>query len=210
MVFEVSEQKINTFENFSRSSSARYNTHNIKQQKPLIEFEGPGADTVSFDVKLRASHGVNPLVELEKWKKAYRRGYRGIITLGKRPLSVYTFAIIGVTENHTTFDQFGNVLTIELSLELIEYPLPAKDKNKAKPKENKDAAPAAKKQKGTVTITVKSVHIRSGPGVKNKVLGYAYRNNAFKVYGTKNGWYDLGGGKYMTAASQYSKFKAVT
>lgn len=211
VVFEVSNKRINTFNNFTRSGDASYEKHNIKGSKPLLEFDGDDIETATFDIKLSKSLGVNPLNELEKWKVARRRGYRGIFLIGKKPISANTYVISKITENHTTYDANGDVVTIELSIEIMEYPEPtlaAKMKAKVKPKNS--TAPAAKKQKGTVTITVKSVHIRNGPGVKNKVIGYAMRNDSYKVYGTKNGWYDLGGGKYMTGDKAYSKYKAVT
>lgn len=210
VVFEVSNKRINTFDNFSRNGDARYEKHMIKQQKPLLEFEGVDVDVVTFDIKLSASLGIKPLNELEKWRMSYRRGERGVFLVGRKPLSVHTYVINKITENHTTYDRNGNVQTIELSLELLEYPEQIKAQKKAKPKQSPTTAPASKKQTGTMTIIVKSVHIRGGPGTKYKVLGYAYRNDKLKVYGKKEGWYDLGGGKYITASSSYSSFKAVT
>lgn len=209
VVFQVSDNRVNTFNNFTRTGDARYEKHAIKHQKPLLEFEGPDVESVTFDVKLSVNLGINPLAELEKWKKSWREGKRGIFLLGNKPVSNNAFVISKVTENHKTFDKKGNVLTIEISLDLLEYPITIK-KNKAKATANGKTVPAAKKQTGTMTITVKSVHIRNGPSTKNKVIGYAYRNNKLKVYGQKNGWYDLGSGKYITANKAYSTFKAVT
>lgn len=209
VVFEVSNRRINTFNNLTRSADARYEKHAVKHQKPLLEFEGPDVESVSIDVKLRVDFGINPLKELEKWKKAWRTGKRSIFLIGNKPLSNNAFVISKITENHKSYDGKGNVLAIDLNIELIEYPVIIKN-TKSKPAAKTTTAPATKKQKGTMTITVKSVHIRSGPGVNNKVLGYAFKGNKLKVYGTKNGWYDLGSGKYITANSTYSTFKGVT
>ncbi|MEK3976050.1 SH3 domain-containing protein [Psychrobacillus sp. FSL K6-1267] len=58
-----------------------------------------------------------------------------------------------------------------------------------------------------MTITVKSVHIRSGPSASAKVLGYAFKGQKLDVKSLKNGWYSLGQGKYITANSAYSSLK---
>lgn len=71
----------------------------------------------------------------------------------------------------------------------------------------KDNGSTSKKATGTMTITVKSVHIRGGPGVNNKVVGYAMKGDKLTVYGEKDGWYSLGGGKYISANNAYSSFK---
>lgn len=208
VVFEVREDKVNTFTNFTRSGEARYEKHDIKHQKPLTEFEGPDLDDLSFDVKLSANLGVNPTTELAKWVSARNTGQSGMFVLGNIPISNTGFVIRKITETHTTFDGKGNVLTIELNIELLEYPMTIHF-NPPVPVST-PPAPAAKGLLGTMTIKVKSVHIRSGPGVNNKVLGYAYNGDDLQVYGNTNGWYDLGSGRFITASSQYSNFKGVT
>lgn len=211
LVFEVSSKKVNTFKNLSRTTEARYEKHAIKHQKPIIEFEGPEVDPVSFDMQLRAELGINPMKELEKWREYAKQGKRAKLIIGNKPFSNNAFVITKISENYKRVDNKGNILEIEASVEMLEYPVTLSNvKRTEQIINNTSNSNSSKKKTGTMTITVKSVHIRSGPGTNYKVLGYAFKSNSLAVYGEEKGWYDLGGGKYITANSAYSTFKGVT
>lgn len=208
IVFEVSEDKILTYDQFTRTTEPRWIDHKIILDKPDLEFEGAGTDTISFKILLRAEFGINSEKQMAKIREFARRGKKALFIRGNKPISVNYWVIKKAVEVHKAVDQHGNVLTMEVELNLMEYP------NKIKAESEKKTTSAIKKdstkkskQLGTLTITVKSVHIRSGPGVNNKVLGYAMKNDKLTVLGEKNGWYSLGGGKYITASSAYSTLK---
>lgn len=210
IVFEVSPSKTQTYTDFERTNSPRWLEHAVIGQKPILEFEGPGVDTISFTIKLRADLGVNPEEQLVKLRKFARWGQKALFIRGNKPISTNYWVIDNLNEKHKHIDNHGNVLTIEVDLSLKEYVnLPVNSTTKKTMSSNKDATKTAtsKKATGTMKITVKSVHIRSGPGVNNKVLGYAMKDDVLTVYGEKDGWYSLGGGKYISANDAYSTFK---
>lgn len=210
IVFEVSTDKIQTYDEFQRTNSPRWQEHSIIGQKPILEFEGPGVDTISFTVVLRADLGINPEEQLVKLRKFARWGQKALFIRGNQPISTNYWVIDNLIEKHRNIDKSGNVLTIEVDLNLKEYvnqTATAEAKKTTASNQNTNNTTTSKKASGTMTITVKSVHIRGGPGTNNKVLGYAMKGDTLTVYGEKDGWYSLGGGKYISANSAYSSFK---
>lgn len=209
LAFEVTDKKVLTFDEFSRETSPRWDTHEIQSNKPLLEFRGPGLDEITFTIKLRADLGVNPKKQIEKLRNFANSGKTSLFVLGSKAISSNHWVIDTLRETVQKVDNKGNILSIEAELTLKEYmKLPKPKKATVKAAKNKTTTKKSSlKKTGTITITVKSVHIRSGPGVKYKVLGYAFRNKKLTVYGKKNGWYYLGSGKYITGSTKYSKFK---
>lgn len=209
VVFEVSPGKTMTFRDFERSGSGRWDEHEIIRYKPRSEFQGPGLEEIKFTVLLKAELGINPMKELNKLRKMRDTGAVAPFIIGGKPISSNYFALQNLTERYTKIDAYGNVLAVEADLTLKEYVL---TKKKTKTTMQKTAAKASsnatskKKALGTITITVKSVHIRSGPSTSHKVIGYAYKGDTLTVYSEKNGWYSLGQGKYITANPKYSTF----
>lgn len=210
VVFEVSHEKTLTFSDFERTNSARWQEHPIYGRKPILEFEGPSADTISFTILLTASLGVNPGKQLSRLRDFNAIGKKGLFIRGNKPISTNYWVITNLHEKHRNIDNLGNVLTIEVDIELKEY-----EKQKASVSSKKtvssnkknNTSTTSKKPAGSMTITVNSVHIRGGPGVNNKVVGYAMKGDKLTVYGEKDGWYSLGGGKYISANDAYSTFK---
>lgn len=213
VVFEVSDKKVLTFDGFQRTNEPRWKEHSVIGQKPILEFEGPGVDPITFTILLRAELGVNPEEQMAKLRKFARWGQKALFIRGNKPISTNYWVIKKVSETHKNIDNQGNVMTIEAQLDLLEYvndaanTAPKKTMSSNQEAKKTDTAATSKQATGTMSITVKSVHIRGGPGADNKVLGYAMKGDKLTVYGEKDGWYSLGGGKYISANSAYSSFK---
>ncbi|MEK4255414.1 phage tail protein [Ureibacillus sp. FSL K6-2830] len=209
IVFEINDLKNVTYSDFKRETTPRWDTHDILQNKPLPEFRGPGVDEISLQIKFRADFGVDPEKEMAKLREFARKGHTSLFVRGNQPISVNHWVITKATEVHKVIDNKGNVISMDVELTLMEYPKSdiQSSKKTIKPPQVKIASSnSSLKPIGKMIITVKSVHIRSGPGVNYKVLGYAFKGDTLTVYGEKNGWYSLGGGKYITASNKYSKF----
>lgn len=209
IIFEVTEDKILTFDGFTRTTESRYIEHKVRYIKPRLEFEGPGIDPVRFTIRLRAEFGINPEKTMDAIRSFARRGHRDLFIRGGKPISSNSWVIQRAEEVHKRVDGQGNVLEMEVSLELLEYVNDVPNEFQKKTTSNVKSTSNSSKNKptGKIKINVKSVNIRSGPGVNNKVIGYAMNGNELKVYGEKNGWYQLGGGKYISANDSYSTFK---
>lgn len=208
VIFEVSKDKMLTFNDLEKKSSGRWNEHSIAGNKAKLEFDGPGLADLNYNILLRAEHGINPMKQVSRLERMQNRGEAHHFILGQKPIMINKLVVMDLTEKLRNIDQQGNVFTIEVTVSLKEY-VESKTPVKKTTTNGKQTAAAgnSKKTLGTITITVKSVHIRSGPGTKNKVLGYAMKNDKLTVYEEKNGWYSLGGGKYITSNKSYSTLK---
>lgn len=209
IVFEVSPKKTQTFTDFNRKGSAIWNDHEIVGLKPKSEFNGPGLEEISLVMLLKAELGINPIKQLEKLRKMRDSGKVAPFILGGKPISQNYWSIQQITESHKVIDNKGNTLSAEVEISLKEYYVKPKKSVVAKvhPSAKKAITTDNKKSLGKMTITVKSVNIRSGPSTSAKVIGYAYKGESLLVLSEKNGWYSLGQGKYITASSSYSTLK---
>jgi phage protein U len=206
VVFEVSPKKTNTFSELNRSGSSRWNDHEIIGKKPKSEFIGPSLEELSFTLLFKAELGINPIKELAKLRSMRDTGKVAAFVIGGKPISPNYWSIQQLSESYKVVDNKGNILEAEVNVNLKEYYVEPK-KTSNKPTPPKTTPSSALKTLGKITITVKSVNIRSGPSTSYKVLGYAFKGNTLTVYSEKNGWYSLGKGKYITANSAYSKLK---
>lgn len=207
VIFEVSTNKLLTFNDLEKKSSAKWNEHDIQGNKAKLEFNGPGLIDISYRLLLRAEHGINPLKEIAKLEGMQNKGEAHHFILGQKPIAPNKFVIADVSSGLRNIDPNGNVFSAEVTVSLKEYVDSKVPVKKTTTNTQKKTATSNKKSLGTMTITVKSVHIRNGPSIKHKVLGYAMENQKFTVYEEKNGWYSLGGGKYITASNSYSTLK---
>lgn len=74
ITFEVSADKVRTFDGFERSGSARLAFHERQGGKPLAEFLGPNVDSISMDIRFSVYDGVNPTEEVKALRAARDNG----------------------------------------------------------------------------------------------------------------------------------------
>lgn len=216
ITFEVSRNKIITFDEFKRQGSARWETHDVIQNKPIPEFLGPGQDEVSYTIKFSVAHKVNPKNELERLREFRDTGKVAPLIIGSGPISENYWYIVNLNEQHKSFDNKGNLLQAEVEVTLREYPRPnnsGQSKAKVKAASSGTSTKNVSKREyiGDVTVIAGSLNIRSGPALNAKILKTAKKNDRYRAYGkitTDIEWYVLGGGHYVSAGSEYVSFKA--
>lgn len=121
ILFEVSDEKILTFQNFVRSNSVRFSKNDVLLKKPVNQFIGPELDDISFDIKLMAEFGVNPVEEMNKLIILQRDGALVSIFVGNMAFGMYRWVIKSLTNTFENIDNKGNVLSITTNLGLQEY-----------------------------------------------------------------------------------------
>lgn len=121
MVFEVSSNRVRTFDDFSRSGSGRWAVHEIVGQKPKAEFLGPGQEELSFSMYLSAHLGVNPEVEMQKLRAMRDTGKTAALIVGGKPITQNFFSLESLRESHKVFSGKGKLITAEVEVVLKEY-----------------------------------------------------------------------------------------
>ncbi len=114
--------RVMTFDDFKRGSSARWATHEIIQQKSILEFIGPGLEELSFSVLLHAGLGVKPKEELKKLRQIRDEGIICLLMIGDEQVTDNKVVLQKMDEDPRTFDGTGEMLVVAVNLSFTEYP----------------------------------------------------------------------------------------
>ena len=86
VTFTVTDKTFRTISNLSRTQKANYATHNLINQKGLLEFTGVAPEEISFEAVFSAWLGENP----EKWRAKLEgmlvKGNAVSFVLGTKPI----------------------------------------------------------------------------------------------------------------------------
>lgn len=121
ILFKVSAEDVNTFQDLSRSSSGRWAYHAIHMQKPKSEFLGPELDTISFTMQFEAGLGRNPRYDMEKLMKLTRKGEAVPLVIGGDPMGYYRWTVESTEQQYLRISSKGKVISGALSVTLKEY-----------------------------------------------------------------------------------------
>ena len=121
IVFSVSKEAINTFNNLKWDSSVKYATHDRHLQDELLEFMGPAADTITFDMYFSVFLGIDPLGEIVKLLNAERKGEVMRLVIGTKAYGKNKWVITGTGKALERFDNKGRLLVAKVSVSLKAY-----------------------------------------------------------------------------------------
>lgn len=124
IVFEVSSigPYVKTISDYSRDAQARLTSHDIIGKKPVIEFIGPGLDTIKFKMVFNTSAGIaDPSAEVEKIRNMMQTGQAAYLILNGKPVSQYKFIIESVSETAKAFNGRGKVIIASVDISAKEY-----------------------------------------------------------------------------------------
>lgn len=123
-VFEVTQSKIYTFDEFQYSSNLNTEKQDATGKKPSTYNKGPGLDSFSITIMLDASLGVNPRREIDEWVAIKDAGIAYPFILGNRPWGQNKWLLVEVQVIAQVIDNAGNILKAEVSLKFDEYVRP--------------------------------------------------------------------------------------
>ncbi len=121
IIFQVSEEVVETLKDVEWSGSARYAVHQRHLQNALTEFTGVDPDSIKFSMTLTWELGVNVLEELVKIWTYERSGEALPLVIGDKPYGKYRWNILKHSAQYQSQDKWGNPTVAEVSLELQEY-----------------------------------------------------------------------------------------
>lgn len=121
VVFEVSSEKVSTFDNFQRTESGRWAAHEVLHQKPKSEFLGPDVGSITFDMNFNVFLNVHPQKEIDKLIRLVRVGAVHTLIIGEKRHGIHKWKITSVGQTYKTWDNRGNVLSATVSVSLEEY-----------------------------------------------------------------------------------------
>ena len=119
ITFKVTEKEIKIFNDFSISRKARYAAHERINNKPLLQFMGLDADSISFNMQLVQGLTGDVSDDLKSLQDMFKKGEANPLFLGSKKLG--SFVIESISEAYSMMDNFGNLEIVNVSLSLREY-----------------------------------------------------------------------------------------
>ncbi len=121
IIFEVSDETVQTVNNMSWSGSVRYATHQRHLYHAKTEYTGMDPDKISFDIVLSAYLGVNPQTSINKIWKYMRDGELLPLVIGHKGYGKYRWTITKHNIKQKHFDSEGDLTHAVVSVSLQEY-----------------------------------------------------------------------------------------
>lgn len=119
ITFKVTEKEIKIFNDFSISRKARYVAHERINNKPLLQFMGLDADSISFNMQLVQGLTGDVSDDLKTLQDMFKKAEVHPLFLGQKKLG--SFVIESMSEAYSMMDNFGNLEIVNVSLSLKEY-----------------------------------------------------------------------------------------
>lgn len=119
ITFKVTEKEIKIFNDFSISRKARYVAHERINNKPLLQFMGLDADTISFNMQLVQGLTGDVSDDLKSLQDMFKKAEVHPLFLGQKKLG--SFVIESMNEAYKIVDNLGNLEVVNVSLSLKEY-----------------------------------------------------------------------------------------
>lgn len=121
IVFAVSSDKVLTFDRLQQSVKARWTAHNRIKRKPVYEFLGADARTLSLQIKLNTNLGIKPRDTLTKIENAVEKGKTYPLVIGGKKVGKNEWAITDISETWDVVMSQGELISCALTLNLVEY-----------------------------------------------------------------------------------------
>lgn len=120
--FSVSEDTVLTLNNgWTWEGSANYAASEILNGNTMIQFTGLGQTKLSFDVRLLAELGTDPMEVLTKVWTYEREGRTLPLTIGAHAYGRYRWVIESHRSTSLYTDVEGNQAGTDLTISLLEY-----------------------------------------------------------------------------------------
>jgi hypothetical protein len=167
-LFEVSSNKIYTFDDYNKSFTLNVESQEVDGDKPSSYIKGKGLQDASITIKLRQSSSVDVQTEVEDWGKMCEEGTPYMLFLGDNPVSVNKFLVKKVDVSDTNYFG-GTLIKATLKLEFEEY-VRAGVKKEDKSQASKSSKAKAK-AKGNGEQTMSEEDSKRVSDLENQVFG---------------------------------------
>ena len=122
VIFEVSDSKILTPNDFKRESKARYAEHKVINRPPILEFLGRELETIKFTAIFSKSLGISDLLmEVHKLREMLWNGETAHFILNNHLYTENKMIIENLGEEVKHFDGRGAHIFTEIDVTLKEY-----------------------------------------------------------------------------------------
>lgn len=120
--FSVSNNKVQTFDEYNRSASGRWARHEIIGDKPVMEYLGPDTETISLKMFLRQDLGADPEALLEQLRDYRDEGTPIPLILNNWLVNNNNWVVDSIDEQVSYWSSTGEITAVNVQVTLQEYP----------------------------------------------------------------------------------------
>ncbi len=121
VVFSVSDQRVFTPQNLSRSIGSEWANHSRIGLKDQVEYLRPSLQKITFDMTLDAMNGVRPRATLEMLEDHCERGLVYPLIIGGRRIGKNKWRLTAVSEAWEIVMNGGELVRAKVSVTMEEY-----------------------------------------------------------------------------------------
>lgn len=121
IIFTVSDTKILTFKEFTHSSSAKFQDHEVIGNKPISEFLGCDLDKSTLKIQLIRSYNINIQEYLDKIQEYEQSGEPLTLVIASRVIGCDKWVIESSSRDYGHIYKNGTLYSVNIDLNLKEY-----------------------------------------------------------------------------------------
>ena len=121
LVFEVSTERVITYDDYKRETKARYARHELINQTSVLEYLGRDLEEITFTMMFTISLGVDPAEETSKLRRMCLDGVADYLILGNTVVGENLWTIESVGEAKKAVDHFGKTIVSSVNVKMVEY-----------------------------------------------------------------------------------------
>ena len=121
LIFEVSTERVFTFDNFTHKVAARYAKHELINSPVVLEYLGEDTQKITLNIILTATLGVAPGYEIKRIQELVLNGDAEWLIIGNEVVGNSRFVINEASTRAISYDGEGHVLVAQLDLTFESY-----------------------------------------------------------------------------------------
>lgn len=121
IIFEVNQDTVLTFSDFSRTVSGKWNVHDAIGKKGKTEFLGPELSSNTMTVILDKGHGIDPRKMISKIEKAVNKGTVEYLVVGGKKVGTKKMRITEMSESWDEIYSNGALYRATINLTFEDY-----------------------------------------------------------------------------------------
>ena len=121
LVFEVSGERVLTFDEFKQDVKSRYARHELINQEPVLEWLGSDTQKITLTITLTKTLGVDPSEEMDKVKQLCLDGVADYLIIGNDVVGGRLWVITDASCKMISSDAQGYPIVAQMDLTFESY-----------------------------------------------------------------------------------------
>lgn len=170
-IFEVSQNKIYTFDEDTNDMTVKTEEQEVDGDKPSTYIQGMGLETVSLNIKLKQSSSVDVDTEVDEWKAICSSMSPCYLWLGNKPVTNNRFLLTDINFSDKVYAYWGKLVQVTMKLTFKEYVRDGVKKEEGTSSSTKSANATKKKSSASATSELSEEDSARVDALEEEVFG---------------------------------------